>query len=84
MKDAIAIAIAKVKSKTQRKTYNDFSTPENSAESELDIIRAWMGVLLMIGAIVGFGAIVCFVVGLINSGGPLQFFSRWVSAMTGF
>lgn len=84
MKDAIAIAIAKAKSKTKKNIYNDFGTPEKSStETGSQITRTWFGVLLMTGALVGFGAIICFVVGLINSGGLLQFLNKWLSAMTG-
>jgi hypothetical protein len=78
MRNAIAIAVAKVKKKI-----HFASGSVDSANIDLEISRAWLSVLLLAGALFATGAVVCLVNGLIKSGGLFAFMRGWLAALGG-
>jgi hypothetical protein len=78
MKNAIAIAVAKVK-----KRIKFASGSSDTASLELEVSKAWLSVLLLTGALFATGAVVCLVNGLIKSGGLFAFLRGWLSALGG-
>ncbi len=79
MKNAIAIAIAKVRKKTG--IYQP--EPRQSLEIDEEISRTGLGILLIAGAVVGMGGFICLIGGIIHSGGVVEFLRGWFSALGG-
>lgn len=79
MKDTFAIAIAKVRGKTK----SSHPEPRQSEEIDEGISRAWLGLLLFVGAFVGGGGFLCLLVGILHSGGVMEFLRKWLTALGG-
>jgi hypothetical protein len=77
MKNAITIAVAKVKKRMR------FASGRDAADLDLEVSRTWLGVILLTGAFFATGAVICLINGLIKSGGLFAFLRGWLAALGG-
>lgn len=78
MKHAIAIAAAKVK----KRLHTAASRRDDPADLEMEVSRTGIGALLAGGALIGFGGLLCLLIGLIRSG-PIDLVRGWLAALFG-
>lgn len=79
MKHTIAIATAKVRGRLSSSSRQK----SGSEPIDVEIGKSGLGLLLLTGALIGTGGVVCLITGLVKSGGPLELLRGWLSALFG-
>ena len=76
-------SIAIAKAKTRKKNRIESFDPDEAGSLQNEFSKASLGIIMVVSLLVGAGAIICLVNGLVKAGNPFNFVWSWLNAVIG-